>query len=74
MVEVDQTLFQTGDVLIGRRFTGDSTQWMLMEGGFANHAAIVYAPQGSNFKFVMDCAKDRGYIKSDGGVMMTELN
>ena len=38
---------QTGDILIGRRFTGDATQWMLLSGGYANHAAMIVADPDS---------------------------
>jgi len=51
---------KTGDILIGRRFTGDATEWMLLEGGMANHVAIIYAPADSKDKFVLDCPRDGG--------------
>lgn len=53
---------QTGDILIGRRFTGDATEWMILEGGLANHAAMIYAPADSKQKFVIDCPSNVGYF------------
>jgi len=73
-VEVDQSLMLTGDILIGRRFTGDATEWMLLEGGFANHAAMIYAPPDSEQVFVLDCPQDGGMFNKDPGASMTELN
>ena len=56
VVDVDQTLMQTGDILIGRRFAGDSTSWMLLEGGVANHAAMIISdPNNAYTKYVIDC-------------------
>ena len=40
-VDVDHTLMENGDVLIGRRFSGSGAEWMLLAGGYANHAAII---------------------------------
>jgi len=54
-VDVDQSLMQTGDILIGRRISGDSASWMLLEGGVANHAAmIVTDPDHAYTKYVID--------------------
>ena len=79
IVDIDQRLFKTGDILIGRRFTGDATQWMLLEGGFANHAAMIYAPgtpkqAGNSGLFVIDCPKDGGMFNEKPGAAMTDLN
>ena len=47
---------QTGDILIGRRFAGDSASWMLLEGGVANHAAMIISdPNNAYTKYVIDC-------------------
>lgn len=75
IVDIDQGLMKTGDVLIGRRFTGDSTESMLLQGGFANHAAMIYVPPNESDKaYVLDCPTDMGIFNSQGGVAMTELN
>ncbi len=66
---------QTGDILIGRRFTGHSTETMLLNGGLANHAAMIYVPPNGHGKaFVLDCPSDFGIFNPVGGVAMTELN
>ena len=51
---------QTGDILIGRRFTGQSAEMMMFEGGFANHAAMIIANPDSPTKYVIDCPSDMG--------------
>ena len=66
---------QTGDVLVGRRFTGHATETMLLQGGFANHAAMIYVPPNSDgTAYVLDCPSDFGIFNSVGGAAMTELN
>ena len=30
IVDIDEDLFQTGDILVGRRFTGHATEMMLL--------------------------------------------
>ena len=74
IVDIDQKLLKTGDILVGRRFTGDATQWMLLEGGLAHHAGIIYAPADSDKKYVLDCPKDGGMFNEQPGVAMTEIN
>mmetsp|Transcript_47796 Transcript_47796/g.63141 ORF Transcript_47796/g.63141 Transcript_47796/m.63141 type:complete len:470 (+) Transcript_47796:161-1570(+) len=74
IVDIDQGLLKTGDILIGRRFTGDATQWMLLEGGYANHAAMIFAPADSKKKYVLDCPRDAGQFNPQPGAAMTELN
>ena len=65
---------QTGDILIGRRFTGDATQWMLLSGGYANHAAMIVADPDSPQRMVIDCPSDTNYFNGIGGVRRLELN
>ena len=61
---------QTGDILIGRRFSGDNAEWMLLSGGFANHAAIIFEDSidKAHPKYVYDCPRDMGYIEGSTGV------
>ena len=61
---------QTGDILIGRRFSGDGAEWMLLSGGFANHAAIIFEEpiDKAHPKYVYDCPRDMGYIEGSTGV------
>ena len=47
---------------------------MLLEGGRANHAAIIYAPEGSEMKYVVDCPSTSGVFNEQPGAAMTELN
>ena len=77
VIDIDLTQMKTGDILIGRRFTGEETGWMLLEGGYASHAAVVYqAPQeeAENVRFVLDCPSDLGIFDKEGGARITELN
>lgn len=65
----------TGDILIGRRFTGDTTEWMMLSGGFANHAAMIVVEPNSEYRYVIDCPSDLGvFTSSTGRVRRTELN
>jgi hypothetical protein len=32
---------KTGDILVGRRFSGNAAEWMLLSGGLANHVAMI---------------------------------
>ena len=76
-VEVDQNLMKTGDILIGRRISGDSASMMLLEGGVANHAGIIVADVDNGFlKYVADCPSDleQNLITGQTGVRITELN
>ena len=67
-------LMLTGDILIGRRFTGDAAEQMILSGGYASHAAmIVEDNQGGRSKYVIDCPSDMGLLNRSG-VRMTELN
>lgn len=77
MVDVDQSLMKTGDILIGRRFAGDSVSMMLLEGGVANHAAmIIEDADNSSIKYVIDCpsSNEQSLIIGHTGVRKTELN
>ena len=65
---------QTGDILIGRRFTGQSAEMMMFEGGFANHAAMIIANPDSPTKYVIDCPSDMGLFTGQGGVRLLELS
>ena len=66
---------KTGDVLVARRFTGDSAQWMILEGSFANHIAMIVEEPGNFFPVsVIDCPSDKGYLSEEGGVRKLELN
>ena len=64
---------QTGDILIGRRFTGKTAEMMMFEGGFANHAAMIIANDDSPIKYVIDCPSDMGLYNGEGGVRLLEL-
>ena len=64
---------QTGDILIGRRFTGKTAGMMMFEGGFANHAAMIIANEDSPTKYVIDCPSDMGLYNGEGGVRLLEL-
>jgi len=77
IVEVDPGLMETGDILIGRRISGDSTSWMLLEGGVANHAAMIVADaDNSQIKYVIDCPpiSEQNLLRDQSGVRKTELN
>jgi len=60
-VKIDENLFKTGDILIGRRFVGSSAQMMLLSGGLASHAAIVVREE-SGAAWVYD-AQDNTHFK-----------
>ena len=70
----------TGDILIGRRFSGEGAEQMILSGGLANHAAMILTddfeenPQG--WRYVMDCPPDLGLgsFGEEGGVRVMELN
>jgi hypothetical protein len=64
----------TGDVLISRRFTGHTTEIMLISGAFANHAAIVYRDPDSSAVFVLDCFEDAWGADGRPGVKKTLIN
>ena len=65
---------QTGDILIGRRFSGDAAEWMLLSGGFANHAAmIIEDPENPRAKYVIDCPSDLGFAEGTSGVRQMEF-
>ena len=64
---------QTGDILVGRRFSGNAAEWMLLSGGFANHVAMIV--EGENGKrYVIDCPTEIGAFSEVSGVAKTELN
>lgn len=73
-VDVDLSIMQTGDILIGRRFSGDATNWMMLEGSAANHVAIIYRVPNSVKAYVLDCPRDKGLLWGQGMVRATELN
>ena len=74
IVEYDFEEMQTGDILIGRRFSGDSAEWMLLSGGHANHAAMVIESNNSMYsKFVIDCPSDLGFINGRGTTRIMTL-
>lgn len=74
MVDVDQELMRTGDILIGRRFSGDAAEQMILSGGYASHVAmIVEDARGGPTKYVIDCPTDMGLLNRTG-VRKTELN
>ena len=67
----------TGDILIGRRISGDSASWMIFEGGVANHAAMIVAdPDNSFIKYVIDCpaTSEQDLLNEQTGARKTELN
>ena len=65
---------QTGDVLIGRRFSGDAAEQMILSGGYASHAAMIVEDKKSGLtKYVIDCPNDMGLLNKIG-VRKTELN
>lgn len=77
IVDVDQRLMKTGDILIGRRISGDSASWMMLEGGVANHAAMIVADESnSNLKYVIDCpaVSEQNLLHAQSGARKTELN
>ena len=49
---------KTGDILIARRFTGHTTEVMLLSGSFANHAAMIIKDAETGLLFVIDCFHD----------------
>ena len=71
MVDVDQELMMTGDILIGRRFSGDAAQQMILAGSLASHAAMIV--QDGATRYVIDCPTDMGLLNR-GVVRKTELN
>lgn len=75
IVDIDQAMIKTGDILIGRRFTGSSAEWMLLSGGHADHAAMVIeARNETGGKYVIDCPADLGYYAGRGSSRITELS
>lgn len=65
---------KTGDVLIARRWTGHTTEMMLISGAFANHAAIIYCDPDSSAVFVLDCFEDAWGSDGKPGVKKTLVN
>lgn len=57
-VTVPQDLMKTGDIFIARRFTGHTTEMMLLSGGLADHAAMIIREPGSGLIYVLDCFHD----------------
>lgn len=74
MVDIDYTQMLNGDILIGRRFTGDTSEWMLLDGGQASHAAIILSEEGSDARYVADCPIDLGFYHNRGSVRIMELH
>lgn len=71
-VEIDQSLMQTGDILVGRRFSGNAAEWMILSGGFANHVAMIVEGEHGT-RYVIDCPSEIGAFSKIGGVSKTEL-
>lgn len=59
---------KTGDIIITRRFTGHTTEMMLLSGGLASHAAMILKDTNSTAVYVIDCFHD------DQGVKKTLIN
>lgn len=55
-IELPEDIYKTGDLLISRRWTGHTTEMMLLAGGFASHAAIIVRHPDSNDVFVAECS------------------
>ena len=66
-VSVDQSLMKTGDILVGRRFSGSAAEWMLLSGGFANHIAMVVVDD-RGLTYVIDCPTEIGVFAKESGV------
>ena len=64
---------QTGDILIGRRFSGDAVQQMILAGSLASHAAMVVQDGTSGIWYVIDCPSDMGLLNR-GAVRKTGLD
>ena len=65
---------KTGDILIGRRFSGDGAEWMLLSGGFANHAAMILEDsENPHAKYVIDCPSDMGFAEGKSGMRKMDL-
>lgn len=71
-VEIDESLFKTGDILLGRRFAGWSTLFMLLQGGLANHVAII-VDEGNGDKYVYECMSEGWWSEAGATVQKTEL-
>lgn len=69
-VEYPANLMKTGDILIARRFTGHTTEVMLLAGSLANHAAMVVKEHGSEQVYVIDCFHD-SWGETGSGVQKT---
>lgn len=64
---------ETGDILVGRRFSGNGAEWMLLDGGYANHVAMIL--QGADgTRYVIDCPGEVGEFSETRGVAKTELS
>jgi len=74
IVNVDQSKMQTGDILIGRRYTGSDAEWMILSGGYASHAAMIVADKDSLVRYVVECPSEVEFFENKGGVQKTELN
>ena len=68
-------MMKTGDILIGRRFSGDAAEYMILSGGYANHTAMIIVDENSPTKqrYVIDCPSDMGLFNK-AVVRKTELN
>lgn len=77
IVDVDTDLMKSGDILIGRRWSGDSAEWMLLYGGFANHVAMIFEEPmlgGHPRKWVIDCPVNTSILYDKECGRKTELN
>jgi len=64
----------TGDVIVARRFTGHTTEMMLVSGGLANHAAMIYRDPDSSAVFVLDSFHEAWGADGLPGVKKTLVN
>lgn len=65
-------LMETGDILVGRRFTGLTAQQMLFSGSYASHVAMVVREKNGSLS-VMECRED-WTTDYRTGVMKTSLD
>ena len=71
-VDIDLSVFKTGDILVARRFVGWSSLFMILQGGLANHVAIV-VDEGDGNKMVYECMTETWWSDSGASVQKTDL-
>lgn len=54
-VNLHTSEMRSGDILISRKYSGHTTDMMLLSGGLASHAAMVLKDSSSSAVFVIDC-------------------